>query len=160
MHVRGARTQRHSAIDFALRPATIRPLKSFQIAEAWRRLGLRLTAPRRAIFETLEGDRSHPSAEQVLARVRRRRPGISFTTVYATLESLVRHGLLSRVSSDSSRARFDTVTAAHDHVVCDRCGAIRDARAPRRSMKGPKGFRVTRVQVEFHGTCGACDGRS
>jgi Fur family peroxide stress response transcriptional regulator len=132
-------------------------LKSFQIA--WRALGLKLTAPRRVILEALEGDRSHPSAEQVLARVRKRRPGISFTTVYATLEALVRHGLLSRVTADPSRARFDTVTAAHDHVVCDRCGTIRDVAAPRRSLRGPRGFRVSRVQVEFHGTCGACDGR-
>jgi Fur family peroxide stress response transcriptional regulator len=136
-------------------------LKSFQILEALQGRGLRITAPRRAIIEAIDGDRSHPSAEAVLARVRRKRPGISFTTVYATLEALVEQGLLSRVTSDPSRSRFDTVMEAHDHLVCDRCGRIEDVKrgsVPRQSAPR-KGFQVRHVRVEYHGICRACHGR-
>ena len=119
-----------------------------------------MTAPRRAIIEALDGDRSHPSAEAVLARVRRRRPGISFTTVYATLEALVGEGLLARLTSDPARSRFDTVMSPHDHLVCDRCGRIEDARSVKRgSVKRVGRFKVTSVHVEYRGVCGSCRGR-
>ncbi len=131
-------------------------MKSFQIVEALKARGLRITAPRRAIIEALDGDRSHPSADAVLARVRRRRPGISFTTVYATLESLVEQGLISRVTSDPSRSRFDTVTDPHDHLVCTSCGRIDDVKRAARRRMSVRGFTVTSVHVEYHGICRGC----
>jgi Fe2+ or Zn2+ uptake regulation protein len=135
-------------------------LKSFQIGAALRKAGLRATAPRVAILAAIDGDRSHPSAEDVLARVRRSRPGISFTTVYSTLEALVDRGLLARVTSDPARVRFDTVTERHDHLVCDGCGRIEDL--PRKREPATlkrRGWRVTRTETEYHGLCGACHGR-
>ncbi len=135
-------------------------MKSFQIGAALRKAGLRATAPRVAILAAINGDRTHPSAEDVLARVRRARPGISFTTVYSTLEALVDRGLLARVTSDPARVRFDTVLEEHDHLVCDGCGRIEDL--PRKESSSPirrRGWRVTRRETEYHGICGSCNGR-
>lgn len=129
----------------------------------WRRRGLKLTAPRRAVLLALEGDRSHPSAEEILRRVRRRLPRVSFTTVYATLDELVRQGHLARLKAvDPERARFDTMVHEHDHAVCDVCGAIEDLPSAPRSKglasRAPAGFRVQSVRLELRGRCAACGG--
>jgi Fur family peroxide stress response transcriptional regulator len=132
--------------------------RAAEVLEECRREGLRITAPRRAIFEALDGDASHPSAWEVLARVRRRHPRVSFTTVYTTLEMLARRGAIAKLAIDPERARFDANPVPHDHAVCERCGRIEDLPPRGGRPRGPRGFRVSRVHVEFHGLCRGCRG--
>lgn len=120
---------------------------------------LRMTPQRAEILKVLDGNRTHPSAEEIYARVARKFRGVSFATVYNTLQALTARGELLRVTIDGARDRFDPCTAAHAHLRCVKCGRIADLKAPRRApvpAGKPAGFKVLRYDLQFHGVCPAC----
>ena len=66
-----------------------------------KQIGLRVTPQRQAILELLEGNRFHPSAEDIYHEVLKKYPQISFATVYNTLSKLA--GAYSDDSGQSFR---------------------------------------------------------
>ncbi|MBI5598388.1 MAG: transcriptional repressor, partial [Deltaproteobacteria bacterium] len=52
--------------------------------ERYREKGLKLTPQRLAILEYLEGNTSHPTAEDIYRAIKRKHPTVSFATVYNT----------------------------------------------------------------------------
>ncbi|MHB0996974.1 MAG: Fur family transcriptional regulator [Elusimicrobiales bacterium] len=118
----------------------------------------RMTPQRAEILRVLDGNKCHPSAEDVYRRIARRFPGVSFATVYNTLQSLLSAGELAEVRIDRSRSRFDPCADGHAHLLCTACGAIFDLprQRPPSPRGAPAGFKVSRCNVEFYGLCRAC----
>src|SRR4051812_1394235 len=88
-----------------------------------KRAGLKLTPQRIAIVHELEGDRSHPTAQELFERLRPAFPTMSFATVYNTLDALARCGLVGSLRLGNA-VRFDPNKAPHHHAVCDACGRV------------------------------------
>lgn len=127
--------------------------------EKYRDLGLTLTPQRIAILDFLEGNLSHPSAEDVYRAVRRKFPTMSFATVYNTLETLKGRGMLRELTGDPGKKRFDPNPRPHHHLICTRCRRIEDAHAEFRlpvAERDRAGFTITGAHVEFYGTCAEC----
>lgn len=125
------------------------------------RKDFRMTPQRAEILRILDGNKSHPSAEDVYRRIARKFPGVSFATVYNTLQSLLSIGELAEIRIDPARSRFDPGLKPHSHLMCVHCGAIVDLplrKAPEPAGK-PAGFRVLRCNVEFYGVCRGCAGK-
>ena len=122
----------------------------------------RMTPQRAELLRVLEGNRSHPSAEQLHRRLKKKFPGVSFATVYNTLQSLLAIGELAEIRIDRTRSRFDPCTDGHAHLLCVHCGAIADLAlaGPPAAAGAPRGFRVLRCNVEFYGVCPACGKKS
>ena len=120
-----------------------------------------MTPQRAAILRLLDGNKCHPSAEDIYGRIKRKFPGMSFATVYNTLQSLLSAGELAEVRIDSKRSRFDPGLKPHSHLLCVDCGAIFDSplRRPPVPAGKPAGFRVLRCNVEFYGVCRDCGGK-
>lgn len=91
--------------------------------------GLRLTPQRRALIELLDGDTSHPRAEDIAARLAERMPGVSLSTVYKALHEFAGAGLVRELDLPGGM-RFDPDPSDHVHVVCERCGRIDDVELP------------------------------
>ena len=68
----------------------------------------------------------HPSADEVLTRVRRRFPHVSRATVYNTLNLFVKVGLLRQFVLNEGRVVFDPRTEDHHHFIDDETGEIQD----------------------------------
>ncbi len=104
----------------------------------------------------------HPTARDIYQRVRRRRPGIGFATVYRALNLLVAHReVLELQLGDDAVARYDGNTSHHDHVVCPGCGAVADlsVRLPadvNARAAAATGFAVTGYDLRFEGRCPDC----
>ncbi|MBL0927860.1 MAG: transcriptional repressor [Phycisphaerales bacterium] len=79
--------------------------------------GLRCTPQRQHIYEALRVVRSHPTAEELHNLVQRGNPGTSLATVYNTLESLCRVGLVRKLAMPAGCTRYDADTREHLHVV-------------------------------------------
>ena len=126
-----------------------------------RRRGLALTIQRRAVYEELAERKDHPTADQVYDTLRARLPGLSRTTVYRVLDTLVEQGFARRVQHAAGVARFDPMTARHHHLVCDRCGKLLDLddraipRIPLPDARGT-GFRIDDYSISFSGLCQSC----
>src|SRR5215831_18391363 len=139
-----------------------------------RAAGLKLTPQRLAIVRALAGDTSHPTAQELLDRLRPALPTMSFATVYNTLFALSAAGLCSSLSLSPGSSRFDPNMEPHHHAVCDRCGAVSDiplaaverggssrlaARLRRSVGAGAPGFEVRAVERVFRGLCARCAAR-
>jgi len=128
----------------------------------YKKLGLKLTPQRLAILEFLEGNTSHPSAEDIYKALKKNFPSISFATVYNTLELLVKKGYVKELNIESSRKRFDPFTHPHHHFFCKKCKKIIDIN---QSMdfsipEELKDCDVEDFQVIFYGTCPECKASS
>jgi Fur family peroxide stress response transcriptional regulator len=132
--------------------------------------GLKLTPQRLAIVRELAGDESHPTAQELYERLRSTLPSMSFATVYNTLDALTAAGLCTALSLSPGSGRFDPNMAPHHHLVCDRCGAVRDLPAPSAGDAGldataslrhavsraAPGFALRSVERIFRGLCASC----
>jgi Fur family peroxide stress response transcriptional regulator len=128
--------------------------------EKLRNLGLTPTIQRVAVLEYLEGTRSHPTADQVLAVLREKYPSVSRATIYNTLEALTKAGAILKLSFDAPAARYDADTNPHGHFQCRVCGKLEDIELPEiAGLKGlAHGRRVETVRLYAYGVCASCQG--
>lgn len=122
---------------------------------------LRMTRQRQVILEELRRTCSHPGADELYVRVRRRMPHISLGTIYRNLEVLSASGEIQKVETGGSLKRFDGNTAPHYHIRCLRCQKVVDAPVAvlpdvERLLDGKTDFVITGHRIEFLGICPKC----
>ena len=133
-----------------------------QLEAACRAHGVPVTVQRRRIFEALAGRTDHPTPDQVYAAVRDTLPGVSRTTVYRVLDTLVRVGVLARASSPGAASRVDPRTSRLHHLVCSRCDRLFDVDedAVEHRIRPPdvsrRGFAIHGYSIYFTGLCAEC----
>jgi Fur family peroxide stress response transcriptional regulator len=119
----------------------------------------RMTPQRMAVLEALEGNRKHPSAEDLYRDVRKIVPTITLATVYNILEMLKNKGSVRELNVDPKRKRYDPDTVLHHHMICRGCGMVSDVHKSFElalSAEEKKGFRIEDNHIEFYGTCPRC----
>jgi Fur family peroxide stress response transcriptional regulator len=109
-----------------------------------------------AILDYLEGNKSHPSAEDIYRAVAKKFPTISLATVYNTLSALERRGQLLKLSIDPGKARYDPNTSLHHHLICNHCKTIVDVDSHYRLTLPTTDFEIMGSHVEFYGECPKC----
>lgn len=127
-------------------------------AEALRAPGRRITRQRRLIWSALVAEPdAHLSADEIAGRA-----GLDPSTVYRTLDLLVREGFVNRTDLGVGRAFYEPVREhAHHHVVCERCGAVAhvhdDALGDLRArVERASGYALSASDVSFFGLCPSC----
>lgn len=99
-----------------------------ELLELLKEKGLRLTPQRQLILAVLIGttkqDGQPLSAEEILVQVHVRYPGVSLDTVYRTLSTLKKAGLVTEVNFRDDCRRFELTMQGehHHHLVCMGCG--------------------------------------
>jgi len=133
---------------------------SEDLIEKFRSKSYKITPQRLGIFKILEGNRDHPSAEDIFARIKKTYPTISFTTVYKTLDILENMGEVLKIAIDDERKHYDPNTDTHHHIICLGCNKISDVDGDSISPELPSGileeFTPSRYHVSFYGTCKDC----
>ncbi len=129
-------------------------------AEIPTRIPRKLTPKGKVIFEVLKELESHPTVEELLVLVRRKRPDISLSTLYRNLERMVQMGLVRKILTPSS-ARYDARTSPHYHLRCLCCGRVWDlTREPlpevQRIAELVDDFEILDHSLEFVGICSEC----
>jgi Fe2+ or Zn2+ uptake regulation protein len=130
-------------------------------AEELRRAGLRVTAARVALLETVR-DGDHLGVEAIASGVRDRVGHVSLQAVYDALHALTAAGLVRRIEPADSPARYERrVGDNHHHVVCRSCGAVADVdcaagEAPCLTPSDDHGFSIDEAEVIYWGLCPRC----
>jgi Fur family transcriptional regulator, stress-responsive regulator len=130
-------------------------------AEELRGAGLRVTAARVALLETVRnGD--HLGVEALAAGVRDRVGHVSLQAVYEALHALTAAGLVRRIEPPGSPALYEgRVGDNHHHIVCRSCGAVADVdcavgEAPCLTASDDHGFSIDEAEVIYWGVCRTC----
>ena len=127
--------------------------------ENYRDIGFKLTPQRLIILDYLQGNKSHPSAEDIHRAVHDKFPTMSLATVYSTLAALKEKGYIVELTLDPDKKRYDPETAPHNHLICIACKRIVDVcgecqlHLPEDERQD---FVVLESHVEFYGLCPGC----
>jgi Fur family transcriptional regulator, stress-responsive regulator len=130
-------------------------------AEELRGAGLRVTAARIALLETVRnGD--HLGVGAIASEVRDRIGHVSLQAVYEALHALTAVGLIRRIEPAGGAPRFEgRVGDNHHHVVCRSCGVVVDVdcavgEAPCLTASDDHGFSIGEAEVTYWGLCPDC----
>jgi Fur family ferric uptake transcriptional regulator len=130
-------------------------------AEELRGAGLRVTAARVALLETVR-DGDHLGVEAIASGVRDRVGHISLQAVYEALNALTGAGLVRRLEPPGSPALYEgRVGDNHHHLVCRSCGVVVDVdcavgHAPCLTASDDQGFAIDEAEVIYWGLCPPC----
>lgn len=125
--------------------------------------GERVTKARRALITALAESDAHLNADDLADRLAELEPGTHRATVYRTLESLERIGVVSHVHLPHGPTTYHLVDEGHTHLhlLCRSCGEIVDAPHDLldevvRRLEASAGFRVDPDHVALTGWCRRC----
>lgn len=125
--------------------------------------GFRVTRQRRAIVNCLASTDSHPSARWIFQESKRDCPGLSLATVYNTLDTLMKMGLIKSLDFDTMENRHETNLHPHINLICSRCGKIQDFNEGvplyRERAEEEFGFEMNGYRLEYYGICSTCRAR-
>ena len=123
--------------------------------------GDRTTPQRRVILEAMgELELLHPSVRRIHAEARKKIPGLSVSTTYATVNELSRLGIIKLLGFEGRESRCEMNPEEHLHLICDRCGELIDYELPfsidREYIANKTGFMITDSRLEYRGLCKDC----
>jgi Fur family ferric uptake transcriptional regulator len=111
------------------------------------------------------------SAKEIYGSLQRNYPGLGMTTVYRTLDLLVRMGILAKLSFGGGESRYEFRPGEeeehHHHLICIQCGKIIDytdfvdeelelVKKTEDSLAKRHRFKIIDHNIEFLGLCPEC----
>jgi len=141
------------------------PFERRSLLEELAAKGVRLTAQRRAVVETIQDAGEHLDASALLTQARIREPNIDRATVYRTIDLLKRLRLIDELDLMHLKGEkhFYEVKTRRDHVhlACFQCGRIEEFSSIafeklKSELATQTGFEVRVTRLEVGGRCRAC----
>lgn len=129
---------------------------------ALRAHGIRLTAPRRIIVETLAAAApEHLSPAELAERVQAAHPEVNASTVYRCLDLLRALHVGSHSHVPGGPTVYHLHEEPHQHLVCEGCGLIVDVPLElfgevAAAVEAANGFRLRLGHEALSGRCAAC----
>jgi Fe2+ or Zn2+ uptake regulation protein len=131
-----------------------------RILNGLREKGFKLTPQRLEIIDIVSRDRSHPTAQSIFQKARKRAPRISMSTVYYTLNMLKKEGLIKELEFYEMDNRYESNIIDHLDLVCLKCGRIQDFTSgfpvSLKKVEGETGFQANNMRFEYYGYCKGC----
>lgn len=131
-----------------------------------KRKGYKFTEQRKAILNVLNDKAGHYNANEIFNIVAEKIPNISFSTIYRNLETLVRLGIVNKLSIEEGLNHFELSSRGHHHhIICKLCGDVREIdfcpyKAIEKSRLEEIGFEPLEHKFEIYGLCSKCRNKS
>lgn len=141
-------------------PSPVEKLRTFLASK-----GQRLTNERLAVVDEIFSSHEHFDAEQLVSRLSGRPDDsrVSRSSVYRAIALLEEAGLIRKVARANDRDVYehDYGYPKHDHLLCQRCGALTEF--PNETISelldgvaDEHGFRASGHRLVVYGTCAKC----
>jgi Fe2+ or Zn2+ uptake regulation protein len=127
---------------------------------------MRASSVNYAILEVLGSENVHLTAAEVYDQVRETLPAVNTSTVYRSLDRLVKAGLVSVSDMGKRPVVYEVIgKQAHHHLVCQNCGdaiTIEDEEIKDllKQIENESGFQVTTKHLVLFGICPDCQGKT
>jgi Fur family ferric uptake transcriptional regulator len=125
--------------------------------------GLKFSAQRMKIFETVLVGVKHLTANEIYKNVQKKYPGIGYATIYRTLRLLCEAGFCVELKCEDGTCRYEQAgqNAHHDHLICTKCGRFVEVVDPEIERLQERLFKVNgffpqRHRMELYGICKKC----
>jgi len=116
------------------------------------------TIQRLKILKYIEGNKKHPTVDMIYREISKEIPTLSKTTIYNTMNLLVKKGIISEVCLGEGELRYDINIMPHGHFRCTECGKIFDVELEHKlfKMKSINGNQIFHTSIYFTGKCKEC----
>jgi len=117
-----------------------------------------MTKNGKIILGIIEEETCHPTAEDVYNIVQDKNYSMSLATVYNNLNSLCADGSIRRISIQNQIDRYDKIKP-HDHLICKRCGMVKDVYLKNRKNELEKetGVEINNYDLQLYYVCKSCE---
>ncbi|MDQ1912801.1 transcriptional repressor [Paenibacillus sp. GD4] len=120
-----------------------------------------LTTQRKMILDIISDSHDHPTAADIIERLKTRGFQVAYATVYNSLRFLTEEGYVRELKLDGDASRYDARMEDHQHIQCTSCGRVDEVltEAPREwlaAIAAETGYRMTGEHFLFKGVCAAC----
>ena len=119
---------------------------------------MRHSDQRDIVYQVVSSSCDHPNVDTILARCKEHMPSINMATVYRNLNSLVDEGLVRRITLAGTPDRFDKTKCDHDHLVCQKCGKLKDVYLSgiADEIKNNSGDEIISYELNAYYICDSC----
>ena len=122
---------------------------------------LGLTKQRETVLRVIRESDKHLTANEVFDDARRMLPGISFATVYNSLNYLKNEGLIGEIKFGTDANLYDRKLTRHDHALCNSCGKLVDLELsiPKKLLEEAANrskFKPETIELTLRGLCPEC----
>jgi len=120
--------------------------------------GIRPSYQRIKVLEYLYQKGGHPTVDEIFSALSPGIPSLSKVTIYNTLHTLIKAGLVREVDIDESEMHYDITLTSHGHFVCASCGTIYNFSIDidQVPFEGLNHFTVKEKNIYFKGLCPNC----
>ena len=128
-----------------------------------KKVGLKITLPRRKILDILEKNKdAHLSAEEIYRVLVQAGEEIALATVYRVLTQFAEAGIVVKHNFESGQSVFELHNGTHhDHLVCVKCGYVEEfiddlIERRQKEIASSVGFNMTDHSLNIYGICKNC----
>ena len=129
-----------------------------------REQGLPVTQQREQIADVVFATDGHLSVEEIESRLRGRGERIGKATIYRTLETLVKSGLVAEHDFGEGFKRYEHLFGqkpVRQHLVCSECGSVKEIDDPellriQQRIASDQDFEPARYRLQMYGLCASC----
>jgi len=120
----------------------------------------RKTIQKSFILDYLMSVKTHPTAEVVYEKVRKKLPTISQGTVYRVLNNFKEKGQIQAIDTKDN-VHFDADISDHAHFICNKCNKVFDimdecSKCGILKKKKTKVGEINHYKINFYGRCKKC----
>lgn len=134
-----------------------------KVVTTLREHGYKLTPQRRAVIRAVTSSQDHLTPAAIYDKVHQDQPDIGLVTIYRTLETLDRLGLICEVHAGGNCRSYlvRRPEEHHHHLICADCGTVIDFTGcdldkMEQKLSEETGFRIESHLLEFLGHCQTC----
>lgn len=130
--------------------------KSFR--DIFEEAGISPSYTRVRIYDYLEKEEHHPTADEIYQALVEELPTLSKTTVYNTIKLFIEKDLAKKVVLNNNEGRYELIRHEHGHFVCDKCHRIYDIPTDSLNVNLDvmPGFIVKDKDIHMKGICPSC----
>ena len=110
------------------------------------------------ILQMIRNSEGHLTAEEAFLLAKKKKIDVSIASIYRILAKLADDGLISRFSVAGKPDVFDKTLDEHEHLICSKCGRVKDIHIKDLKKKLVKevGVEISDYELSINYICDDC----